>query len=204
MVGTTSDDYLTITSTAEFVSGLSGNDTFVVLGGKVNISDLETGDIIIVSSGGEITTNPIASFTASDKSSNAGVVNITAATSGGVFDLSLSSVGGYNLISGEAVDNFKGSSGNDTFTIIKSGEGDSDIYDGLAGSDKLMLSVGSHVFSSDANLKNIETVLANTAGSSVNLSAQTEGFTITGVLDLTPSLVVMVLTLLLVELVMIS
>ena len=52
--------------------------------------------------------------------------------------------------------------------------------DGAGGSDKLQLSAGSHVFSSDTNFKNIETVLANTAGSSVNLSAQTEGFTITG------------------------
>ena len=55
-----------------------------------------------------------------------------------------------------------------------------DIYDGFSGTDVLQLSAGSHVFASDANFKNIETVLANTAGSSVNLSAQTEGFTITG------------------------
>ena len=44
----------------------------------------------------------------------------------------------------------------------------------------MQLSAGSHVFASDANFKGIETVLANTDGSSVNLSAQTEGFTITG------------------------
>ena len=98
----------------------------------------------------------------------------------GTIDMTLSSAGGYNLIGGASVDNFKGSSGNDTFTIVNSGEGDTDIYDGLGGTDTLQLSAGSHVFASDANFKNIETVLANTAGSSVNLSAQTEGFTITG------------------------
>ena len=55
-----------------------------------------------------------------------------------------------------------------------------DVFDGGAGADVLKLSTGSHVFSSDTNFANIETIEANTAGSSVNLSAQTEGFTITG------------------------
>ena len=68
----------------------------------------------------------------------------------------------------------------DTFTIVASGEGNSDVFDGGAGADVLKLSTGSHVFSSDTNFANIETIEANTAGSSVNLSAQTEGFTITG------------------------
>ena len=43
------------------------------------------------------------------------------------------------------------------------------------------MSSGSHVFSSDANFTNIEIILSHsTAGSNVDLSAQTEGFTITG------------------------
>ena len=44
----------------------------------------------------------------------------------------------------------------------------------------LQASAGSHVFASDATFTNIETVLAHASGSSINLSAQSEGFTITG------------------------
>ena len=160
--------------------------------------------MLIVSSGAEVTTDPfVSSFVATSKSSNSGTVSINCRQlHGSTIDMTLSSAGGYNLIGGASVDNFKGSSGNDTFTIVNSGEGDTDIYDGLGGTDILQLSAGSHVFASDANFKNIETVLANTAGSSVNLSAQTEGFTITGKDGVDIIIGGEVMTLLLVELVM--
>ena len=60
------------------------------------------------------------------------------------------------------------------------GEGNSDVFDGGGGTDTLQASAGSHVFASDATFTNIETVLAHASGSSINLSAQSEGFTITG------------------------
>ena len=87
---------------------------------------------------------------------------------------------GFNLIGSSGTDTITATGKADTFTIASSGQGNLDVLDGAGGADTLQLSAGSHVFASDANFKNIETVLANTAGSSVNLSAQTEGFTITG------------------------
>ena len=87
---------------------------------------------------------------------------------------------GCNIIGSSGTDTIKGTGKADTFTISSSGHGNSDVYDGAAGADTLKLSSGSHVFSSDANFTNIETVLTNASGSSINLSAQTEGFTITG------------------------
>ena len=51
------------------------------------------------------------------------------------------------------------------------------MFDGGGGTDTLQASAGSHVFASDATFTNIETVLAHASGSSINLSAQSEGFT---------------------------
>ena len=98
-------------------TGAGGNDTFAVISGSVEITDLNTGDILIVKSGTEVTTKPITSFVATNSTSNSGTVSLTA-TETGTIDLTLSSSGGYNIISGSSVDNLKGSSGNDTFTII--------------------------------------------------------------------------------------
>ncbi|MDG2356132.1 MAG: calcium-binding protein, partial [Paracoccaceae bacterium] len=180
MVGTTGDDYFTLGSDTETVAGNGGNDTFVILSGKIKISDLSTGDILVVQPNAEIFTDEVTAFVSTSSTSNSGIVAITATESGGTIDMSLASSGGYTLVSGAGVDNLKGGSGNDIFKIEKAGEGNTDTLSGLTGSDTLQLSSGSHVFGSDVNLANIETVLTHSLGSSINLSAQTEDFTITG------------------------
>ena len=73
-----------------------------------------------MSSGTEITTEPLSSYTSTDTTSSLGTANLIAASTGSTIDLSLSSSGGFNLIGGAGSDNFKGSSGKDTFTIINS------------------------------------------------------------------------------------
>ena len=52
--------------------------------------------------------------------------------------------------------------------------------DGGTGSDTLQVSTGTHTFSSNGNLSNISTILADVSGSTINLDGQNEGFTITG------------------------
>ena len=49
-----------------------------------------------------------------------------------------------------------------------------------AGVDTIELSTGSHTFSTDNKILNIETIVTHTSGSTVILTGQTEGFTITG------------------------
>ena len=44
----------------------------------------------------------------------------------------------------------------------------------------LQLSAGSHAFSNDASIQNIQTITLNASGTNVDLTGQTEGLTITG------------------------
>ena len=82
-------------------------------------------------------------------------------TGGLTVDLtSAAGANGFNLIGSSGTDTIIATGKADTFTIASSGQGNLDVLDGAGGSDTLQLSAGSHVFSSDTNFKNIETVLA--------------------------------------------
>ena len=54
------------------------------------------------------------------------------------------------------------------------------MIDGGSGEDKLILSSGSHTFSDNTKLVSIEQVQMNASDSTLDLSAQAEGFTIAG------------------------
>ena len=89
--------------------------------------------------------------------------------------------GKYNLITNTGTDTLWGGSDDDIFTIAGSGQGDADNFDGYGGNDVLQLSAGTHTFTThDDKIKNIEEIKVDTgAGSTVDLTNQTEGFKIT-------------------------
>ncbi|KAF0190280.1 MAG: outer membrane adhesin-like protein, partial [Gammaproteobacteria bacterium] len=76
-------------------------------------------------------------------------------------------------------DTLNGAGGNDTFQIDVTGDADNDTMDGGAGTDAISISTGTHAFSTDGNVLGIENVTL-TGAASVNLTGQTEGFTVTG------------------------
>ena len=64
--------------------------------------------------------------------------------------------------------------------IAASGQGNSDTVDGKAGTNTLQLSAGTHTLTTDNKLKNISKIEANASGSTLDLTNQTENFTIDG------------------------
>ena len=53
-------------------------------------------------------------------------------------------------------------------------------YDGGANTDTLQLSSGTFNFSNNSSIINIETIKTDSSGSTLNLTGQTEGFTVIG------------------------
>ena len=101
-------------------------------------SDLGTGsDIFVVSSGATLNPTPITSFTATLASRNDGTANLTAATGGGVIDLSnvASGAGSYTITVGAGTDTVTGSSGNDVFVVAGTTQGNADTINGGGGTD---------------------------------------------------------------------
>ena len=64
--------------------------------------------------------------------------------------------------------------------MSSAGQGNGDTVDGGNGTDTLQLSAGSHSFSNDASIQNIQTITLNASGTTVDLTGQTEGLSITG------------------------
>ena len=137
-------------------------------------------DILIVTNSATANANNIIKFIATNASKNEGTANLTAKSTGGYIDMSLSTAGAYKITGSNQADTLIGGIGDDTIVITSAGDGDSDTIDGKTGSDTLQLASGSNVFSDNDKLKNVEIILANTGGSVANLNGQTEGFTITG------------------------
>ena len=67
--------------------------------------------------------------------------------------------GAFNISVGAGTDDITGGSDDDTITILGTGQGDADKLDGSGGDDTLVLSTGTHTFSTDGNLANIETII---------------------------------------------
>ena len=144
------------------------------------ITDLSSNDVLIVGSGATANASNISSFTANSSTTNAGTANLTAASSGATINVSSAGSGGFNLIGGAGTDILTGGSGVDTFTVAASGEANSDTLNGGGGTDSLVLSGGTHIFSDNSKISNIESVTLNNSGTDLNLSSQSEGFTIVG------------------------
>ena len=113
------------------MTGGSGNDTFNVDSGTDTITDLSTGDILVVSSGAIANATNISAFVATGSTSNSGTANLTTANSGGTIDVGNSTTGAYNLTGLAGADTLKGNSNNDT---INAGSGN-DTIDGRGGND---------------------------------------------------------------------
>ena len=163
----------------DIITGGSGNDTFNVNLGTDTITDLSTGDDLIVSSGATATATNIAFLLQILIHSNSGTANLTARAAGGIIKVNAAGSGTYNINSGAGTDTLWGGSGNDTFTIANATEGDNDTIDGYGGTDTLQLSTGAHTFATDGNLANIEDIKVHSSGSTLDLTNQTENFNVT-------------------------
>ena len=122
----------------------------------------------------------ISAFVADDTTSNSGTANLGADNSNATIDMRLASSGGYSITGGSGSDNLYGGVGQDVFIITTSGDEVGDVYDGGAETDLLKLASGNITFADDSSLVSIEQIEANSSGGTINLSGQTEGFTITG------------------------
>jgi Ca2+-binding RTX toxin-like protein len=186
IIGGLGDDILIGDDGNDTLTGGAGNDTFEVTAGNDVITDLETGDILKVSSDGNATANDIAGFVATNSTSNTstGVVILNATTGGVTINMD-QAVGsrGYTI---------NGNTGNDILTgsdwadIINGGEGD-DWIDGGLGNDLINAGAGNDtvVYSNTNTTVNgvdggdgIDTIDASASGTgvSIDLSSTTDAY----------------------------
>ena len=86
--------------------------------GTDTVTDLATGDDLVVSSGATANATDITAFVADSDTVNSGTATLTAVSTGGTIDLtSAGGSTGYTIVSGAGTDTLKGDDGNDTFTI---------------------------------------------------------------------------------------
>ena len=97
-------DNITGGAGADGITGGTGNDTFNVNLGTDTITDLSTGDDLIVSSGATATATIIASFVADSDTLNSGTANLTARAAGGIIKVNAAGSGAYNINSGAGTD----------------------------------------------------------------------------------------------------
>ena len=161
IVGTSGDDELqgssendTITSSGgtDTIAGGGGNDIFNVNGGSATISDLQTGDSLVVTNGATATANNVSDFVATSVTRNVGSTAILKSTAGGsTVDMRLATVAnetsdGFVLDGSAGVDRLFGSSANDTIT----GGGGADELKGGAGDDTFLYANAAELLASGA------------------------------------------------------
>ncbi|MFG0465326.1 DUF4214 domain-containing protein [Pseudomonas putida] len=149
LVGSSKNDILSAGVNNNTLTGGAGNDTFNVAastsGKSTTITDLGTGDTVVVGSTGVVTANNISTFvataaTVNNAASNASVVLNTAAA-GGTVDLHLATGStGFTITGGAGTDTLIGSSKSD---IITSGAG-ADTLTGGAGADTFVYTTAAH------------------------------------------------------------
>ena len=178
-------DGFTITGSAfnDVITGSSGDDTIVGFAGADNVNGGGGTDTILLD----------ATSTDLNSAPNNRIVNVeaisAAAAAAGVTIALGGQTEGFTITGSAFADTITGSTGNDT---INAGAGDdtinefvgADTVDGGDGTDTIALTTTSADLNSasDAQIVNVEDVSAAGAGSGVtiDLSAQSEGFTITG------------------------
>ncbi|MDM9647861.1 VCBS domain-containing protein [Rhizobium sp. S163] len=193
LIGGAGNDVLTGGGGNDTLTGGAGNDTFVVDSGTDTVTDLSGGDILKVSSGATANVTATSDWTATNATVNGGTATITAngsdinvAAAAGSSGWTLTNSGNSSSVAltGSAnADTIIGGSGADT---LKGGAGDDTIYgasndtllDGGTGTNTLMVAGGFNS-SSDNQIVNIQNVSMTSSGS-LDLSKQTEGFTVTG------------------------
>ena len=153
---------ITGSSSANSITAGSGNDTII---GAQN-------DTLLDGGAGTDTLKIGANFTST---SDAQIVNIENITLTAASTLNLSNqTEGFTITGSAGIDSITAGSGNDTIV----GAQNDTLLDGGAGTDTL--NVGANFTStSDAQIANIENVTLTASGLTLNLSNQTEGFTIT-------------------------
>ena len=171
------------------LTGTGGNDTVTLTGAQLDAIIIGTGTINLGGGGSDTinltsTSDDLNTLGATDASIQ-GVEIISAATAASDVTITLSAQTEAFTVTGSSHDDtITGGLGADS---ISAGDGDDVIVgaqndtllDGGANADTLRVGA-SFTSSSDAQIVNIETVELTAAGTTLNLSNQTEGFTITG------------------------
>ena len=145
--GGAGDDTLNGNAGDDTLSGGSGgNDTFNVTLGTDTISDLATGDILVVSKE-LLPMLPLLVLT-TFATRNDGAATLTAKSTGGVIDLENATVGTgtYTIKVGAGTDTITGSKGDDIIEVVATTQGNADTLDGGLGDDTLKLSEGRILF----------------------------------------------------------
>ena len=198
------NDTLTGGPGSDTLIGGLGNDTFIVDSGTDVVTDLATGDVLVVRASAVADVTVSNAFRADTRTINAGVINLV--TSGFDVDLSLAgstagfkvtNVGaGATLVASASNDMLIGGAGADTL-VVTSGGNDSidggsgndtisgasagDTVDGGDGTDTLAIAAeGSYTAAPDNALLNIETVAASSGATTISLALQTEAFSLLG------------------------
>ena len=155
------------------LNGDDGNDTFKIVASTEGNSDTIDGD------GGSTNTLDVSSGThvLTDNNKIVNIHNITLNNS--TINLT-NQAEGFKITGGSGTDNITGGSGDDIIIVSAAGQANSDTINGGGGTNKIEVSTGTHTLTTDGNISNISEVIAHASGSTINLSNQTEGFTITG------------------------
>ena len=162
ITGNGGNDIITGGDGNDIISGGGGNDTFKITSGTDIISDINTLDVFIVSSGATMNATGVSTFSATNASSNSGTATLSTVSTGGTINMSsVGGSGGFTLVGSDKNDSITGSGNADVFEIKSAGAGDGDTLDGAGGTDTLKLSTGTHTLANDNFLKNIEELETN-------------------------------------------
>ena len=197
--GGAGNDSLTGGAGNDTLTGGAGTDTFNVDSGTDTVTDLASGDALVVSAGATATTTVSTAFTATAATSNAGTANLssaglavdlTAATGTNGFrvtntgaaaaligsskaDTLIGGTGADTLTGGAGNDTLTGGAGNDTFNV----DAGTDSITDLAASDVLLVTGGATAnatvtaaFTATAATTNSGTATLSSAGQTVNLA----------------------------------
>jgi hypothetical protein len=174
----------------------TGNDTVGmtfaadVLDGGTKASDNDTLEISFTGTGGALivdltsSTDQVQMF---NGLANAAVqknfesVSAAAYTQTNSIGADITGTTGANTVTGTAyADSIRTGAGADTIIVATATAGNSDVIDGGANTDTLVLAVGSHTFATNDNLVNVEEITLGNGTNTLTLTNQSEAFKITG------------------------
>jgi Ca2+-binding RTX toxin-like protein/V8-like Glu-specific endopeptidase len=198
------NDTLTGGAGSDTLIGGLGSDSFIVDSGIDTVTDLASGDALVVRSGAFADVTVTNVFRADPRTTNAGTANLVTpgfdvdlSLTGGTTGFKVTNVGaGATLVDSANSDTLMGGAGNDTF-VVNTGGNDSidggagndtisgasagDLVNGGDGTDTLIVVAGgSYTGAPDDVLLNIETVAASSGATTISLALQTEGFALWG------------------------